>query len=143
MMQAFGAIVAVYARSKVHREMKLCDIESFIGQAVATGQFSLAEATHRQNGLVTPVAAVLWASVSDAIDARISADPEKPFEFAQADWMSGETIWLIDAIGEQAVIGSMLQRLQLTNWKRRKVKMRAQGDGGRVIVHLLMDKADI
>ena len=140
LLQAFGAIVAVYMRSKAHREMRLCDIETVVGAAVSTGQFSLAEATHKQNGIVTPIAAVLWASVSPAIDARISAEPGKPFALTPPDWKSGETIWLIEAIGDQQMLGSMLQRLQTTVWKGRTVKMRAQGEGGRIVAQTLTEK---
>lgn len=136
-MQAFGSIVAVYMRSKVHRALRLADIEMFVGPAVTTGQFSLAEATHKQNGLVTPVAVVLWASVSDAVDARISAAPQQPLSLVAADWKSGDTIWIVEAIGDQKMIGTMLQRLQATQWKGRTVKMRAHGEGGWVVTQVL------
>src|SRR6266850_2043647 len=76
-MQAFGSIVAIYMRSKTHRELRLVDVENVIGPAIATSQFSLAEAAHKENGLITPVAVVLWASLSDALDQEIAAHPEK------------------------------------------------------------------
>lgn len=140
-MQAFGAIIAVYMRSKAHREQRLVDIENIVGPAVTTGQYSLAEATHKQNGLVTPVAVVLWASVSAAIDARISTEPEKPFSLASDEWKSGDRIWLVEAIGNQQVIGTMLQRLQATHWKGRTVKIRAPIGGGRVVTQILKEKS--
>lgn len=141
-MQAFGAIVAVYMRSKSHREMRLADIESVVGPAVTTGQFSLAEATHKKNGLVSPVAIVLWASVSDAINRELSANPAQPPKLAVADWKSGDHIWIIEAIGEQRMLGAMLKQLQASAWKDRSVKMRAREDDGRVAVRSLGPKAD-
>lgn len=140
-MQAFGAIVAVYMRSKSHREMRLADIESVVGPAVTTGQFSLAEATHKKNGLVTPVAIVLWASVSDAIDRELSTNPARPLKLAVADWKSGDHVWIIEAIGEQRMLGAMLKQLQASAWKDRDVKMRAREDDGGVAVRLLGTKA--
>lgn len=141
-MQTFGAIVAVYMRSKGHREMRLADIESVVGPAVTTGQFSLAEATHKKNGLVTPVAVVLWASVSDAVDQKLAAQPAQPLRLATTDWKSGDHIWIIEAIGEQRMLGAMLKQLQDSTWKGRGVKMRAKDGEGRIAVRLLGAKAD-
>lgn len=141
LVQAFGAIVAIYMKSKFHREMRLSEIENIVGPAVMSGQFSLAEATHKQHGLVTPVAAVLWAGVSDAIDARLSAQPEQPMNLTPADWKSGNTIWIVEAIGDQKVVGAMLGRLQESTWNGRTVKMRSQGEGGRIIASTLAKSA--
>jgi len=137
LVQAFGAIVAIYMKSKFHREMRLAEIENIVAPAVMTGQFSLAEATHKQHGLVTPVAVVLWANVSDQIDARISGQPELPMNLAPPDWKSGKTVWIVEAIGDQKVVGAMLGRLQETTWKGRTVKMRSQGEGGRIVATVL------
>ena len=138
LMQAFGSIMAVYLRSKAHPDTKLSDIEVIVGPAISTGQFLLAEATRAQNGLVTPIAAILWACVSPAIDKRIAADPSQPMALTAAEWKSGDIIWIVDAIGDQTTIGAMIKNLQDATWKGRTVRMRAQGEGGRIVAHTLM-----
>ena len=121
--------------------MRLAEIEQFVGPAVSTGQFLLAEATRSQNGLVTPIAAVMWASVSAPIDQRLSATPAQPMNLTPADWKSGDIIWIVDAVGDQQTISSMIKKLQETAWKGRTAKMRAQGEGGRIVAHVLMERA--
>ncbi len=141
LMRAFGSVMAIYARSPVHREMRLCDIETLVIPALTTGQFSLAEAAHKQNGLVTPVSVVLWASVSGAIDERITAAPEQPLAFGAADWKSGDIIWIVEAVGDQKAIGETMSRLQTNAWKGRTVKMRTQGEDGGIVAYVLQQAA--
>jgi len=140
-MQAFGSIVAIYMRSKTHRELRLVDVENVIGPAIATSQFSLAEATHKQNGLITPVAVVIWASLSDALDREISTHPENPLTLKPADWKSGDKVWVVEALGDQQVIGSIMRHLQEGAWKGHSVKMRAKGADGKIGVHVVAQKA--
>lgn len=140
-MRAFGSIVAIYMRSTTHRELRLVDVENIIGPAIATGQFSLAEAAHKESGLITPVAVVLWASLSDALDQAISTHPEMPLALKPADWKSGDNVWVVEALGDQRVIGSIMQHLHQGTWKGRSVKMRTKGQDGKIGVQVLVQKA--
>jgi hemolysin-activating ACP:hemolysin acyltransferase len=141
-MQAFGSIVAIYMRSKTHRELRLAEVENIIGPAIATSQFSLAEAAHKENGLITPVAVVLWASLSDALDQEIAAHPEKPLALKATDWKTGDNVWVVEALGDQRVIGSIMSHLQQGTWKGRSVKMRSKAQDGKIGVHVVAQKAD-
>jgi hemolysin-activating ACP:hemolysin acyltransferase len=137
LMQAFGSIVAVYLRSPAHRDMRLSDIEKLVGPAISTGQFLLAEATRVENGLVTPIAAIAWAHVSDAVDRRIASDPSQPLSLTVPEWKCGDIVWIVDAVGDQGTIATMFKNLQSTAWKGKKVRMRAQAPAGGIVIHTL------
>lgn len=133
-MQAFGAAVAVFMRSKTHRQMRLADIEGIVSPAVSCGQFLLAETTHKQNGLVTPIGVVLWARVSPEIDARIARDLEQPLKLAPSEWSSGDIVWIVEAVGAPPAINKLVQELKETSWKGKTVKMRARDKDNKVAV---------
>lgn len=141
LLQAFGSIVAIYLRSKAHRDMRLSDIENIVGPAITTGQFSIAEIANKKNGQITPAAVVLWASVSPAIDARLTAAPDQPFALAPADWTNGATIWIIEAVGDEKTVGAVIEHLRDTLWKGRTVKLRSVGASGRIETRVLGEKA--
>lgn len=134
-IQAFGAVVAVCCRSKSHRGRTLGDIEQMVRPAILSGQFSLAEATNQKNGMVTPVAAVLWASVSQGVDRRLSSG--EPAKLQAADWKSGNIIWIVDAVGETRMLDAMVKRLRERTWKGRTVKVRARSTNGKLSTRVL------
>lgn len=134
-IQAFGAVVAVCCRSKSHRGRTLGDIEQMVRPAILSGQFSLAEATNKKNGMVTPVAAVLWASVSESVDRRLSSG--EPAKLQAVDWKSGNIIWIVDAVGENRMLDAMVKRLREKTWKGRTVKVRARSTNGKLSTRVL------
>ncbi|MGE0022404.1 MAG: toxin-activating lysine-acyltransferase [Hyphomicrobium sp.] len=139
LLQAFGSVVAVFCRSKSHRARALSDIEQVVSPAVMSGQFVLAEATHEKNGLATPVAAVLWASVSDAVDRRLSSG--EPTRLQPSEWKSGNIVWIVDAVGDTRMLNAMVKRLREKQWKGRLVKVRAKGTNGKFTARVVQAAA--
>jgi cytolysin-activating lysine-acyltransferase len=119
-----GELIGLMARSPRHREHKLSDIRWLVVPAIRTGQYSLATAQSKSHGYTAPVAAVLWASVSDEIDKRISGDLSAPIRLAPREWKSGSNLWIIDAIGDNRLVNEMVKRLQTKEWKGKTVKAR-------------------
>ena len=68
-----GELFGLMARS-LATGPKLSDIRSLVVPAVRTGQYSLASAQSKSHGYTSPVAAVLWASVSDKVDKRLGVN---------------------------------------------------------------------
>lgn len=136
LMRAFGSIITVFARSAAHRTRPLAELEALVVPAITSGQFSLAEATHRQNGLVTPIAAVLWANVSAEVDQRLSAEPER-FHLERQEWRSGDIVWIVEAVGDKEAVARTLQRQKAGMWKDRPVKIRVRDASGRVSIRVL------
>ncbi len=134
---AFGQIVSVILRSKTHRQLPIVWLEQIVAPAITTGQFFLAQVRGKENGVSMPVGVVLWASVSPEVDKRLSETADPFPRLAAADWKSGDIIWLMEAVGEARVMGAMVKRLQTTNWKDRKVKMRIKREDGKFEVKSL------
>lgn len=136
LMRAFGSVLTVFSRSAEHRAKSLAELEAIVVPAITSGQFSLAEATHRDNGLVTPIAVVLWANVSPEVDARLAAAPEK-LTLEPRDWRSGDIVWVVETVGDKSALTQTLQRQKTGMWKERTVKIRARDEDGRLVVRML------
>ncbi len=111
-------------RTPQFKNVPLSSLEQLVVPAITTGQFMIAEAQVKKSGLVTPVAVVLWASVSEEIDRRLSGNGGEPVKLAPKDWKSGDIPWLIIAAGDPRLIKALLQRLQETALKGRPLKSR-------------------
>ena len=138
---AFGQIVSVLMRTQPFNSLPLLAIEPLIAPAVLTGQFMVAEAQSNANGVVAPVAAVLWASVSPEIDRRLSENLDKPVQLAPVEWKSGTIPWLVLAAGDQRLVNSMLAQLQEKGLGGRPLKMRVKGQDGKEAVGTLTASA--
>jgi hemolysin-activating ACP:hemolysin acyltransferase len=137
---AFGQVVNIMMRSPAHKHLSLADLEWAAVPAVATGQFVLAEAQSKSNGIVAPVAVVMWASVSDDVDRRLASTPEMILRLSLPEWRSGPNLWVMDAIGEPRVIGTLIDRLINAEWKGRSAKMRTRSPEGKAVIATLEAK---
>ncbi len=133
----FSEIVSLVMRTKVWRERPIRDLEELILPPLLSGQFSIAEAQSKANGLVSPVAVVLWARVSADVDQRLASQLDQPLRLAPAEWTSGDILWVVEAIGEPKVLREMLKRLAAKDWAGKAVKMRAKGKDGLAAVAVL------
>jgi hemolysin-activating ACP:hemolysin acyltransferase len=134
---AFGEIVSVMMRSEAHRLTHIAELEWLVLPAIATAQFSIADAQSRTLGVTAPIGVVLWASVSDEIDRRLSSNLMRPARLKPEDWKSGDTIWIIEAIGDPRALDSMFKAIAQREWKGRAVKMRTMDEQGRPVVKTL------
>lgn len=119
---AFGEVVSVMMRVAPYKDLPLSDLQSLVFPAVASGQYSIAEAQSADTGMSAPVGLVLWASVSAAVDQELSAARDFPLRLKKEDWTSGDIIWLISAIGDMPVVDAILTRLSETQWSGKPVK---------------------
>jgi len=130
---SFGEIVGLLMRSPQFKNTPLSDLEELVVPAITTGQFMVAEAHVKKSGFITPVAAVLWASVSEEIDRQLSDNPDQSMKLAPKDWKSGEIPWLIIAAGDQRLIKTLVERVQETILKDRTLKFWIADGGGKVV----------
>jgi len=122
---SFGEIVSLLMRTQDFKNMRLTGLEDLVVPAITTGQFMIAEAQAKESGFTAPVAAILWASVSEEIDQKLSKTNGEPVKLAPKDWKSGDIPWLIIAAGDKRLIKAILQRVQETTLKGRPMKFRA------------------
>ena len=121
---AFGEIVSLLMRTPQFKKMPLGALEQMVVPAITTGQFSIAEAQSKKIGFITPVAVVLWASVSEEIDRQLSDNDGEPVKLAPKDWKSGDIPWLILAAGDKRLIKATLKGIQENVLKGRPLKVR-------------------
>jgi len=134
---AFAQIVSLLMQSPLYRHYAIADLEWLVIPPLASGMFALAEAKAQADGPGFPVAAVLWASVSEDVDRRLSENVTAPIRLRPDEWRSGERMWVIAAIGDPRVTQGLLQQLRTTAFKDRDVKVRQAGDGGKLEVRTL------
>ncbi len=124
-----------------HKHYALADLEWMLVPAVLSNQFSIAEARNRDSGPLRPVAAVLWAKVSEETDERLCSDLDRPLRLRPDEWASGDIVWIIDAIGPAKIVNSTVDRMRETVFADRPVKTRALGKDGKRMIRTLEAKA--
>ena len=125
----FGKIVSVLMRSKAHKFLSLADLEWLVLPALSHNQFCIAEAKNESNHTVMPVGLVLWASVSNDVDRKLSENLDTPIKLRPDEWNCGDNIWLVEVVGEAQIINPMLKQLCGTTFNNKPVKFRNSREG--------------
>jgi hemolysin-activating ACP:hemolysin acyltransferase len=131
---AFARIVAILMRSPQYKHLALTDLEWLVMPPLMLGQYAMVDGKFAGVALPVPAAVALWASVSAEVDQRLSASLTAPIRLRPDEWRSGETLWLIDVIGDQHAIPHLMQQLQAGPFKGRAARMRMVGRDGKVVV---------
>ena len=138
---AFGEIVSLLMRAPLYKHYSLSDLEWLVLPALLSGQFSVAVAQSKANGLSAPVGLVLWASVSEDVDRRLSGAPGQPARLAPPEWKSGDILWVIVTAGDGNVVQGLLGQLHKKQWEGRPVKLFARTKDGKPTLLTLNAKA--
>jgi len=139
-MAAFGEIVTVLMRTQEHRGKSLSDLEWLAIPAVTTGQFALAEAQSKINGMMAPVGLILWASVSPEVDARLRSELASGLTLKPNEWKSGDVLWVVEAVGDPKILHAMIQRTAQNEWKGRPANLRIRDKDGAVKAGVLSQR---
>jgi len=145
---AFANIVAVLMRDPGFRNLRLADLEWLVIPPLVAGQWRIAEGivdapgTAPRAGVSTasvrlPVAVMLWAMVTPAVDQRLMQDLDKPLQLRPEEWSGGDHPWLIAAAGNRQSIASLLDQLAADDFKGKPVKFRGNGPDGSVTIQTL------
>jgi cytolysin-activating lysine-acyltransferase len=133
-----GQIVTILMRSAQHRERPLADLEWLVLPAILSGQYRVAQA--QQSGIAVPVGIALWASVSTAVDQRLS-DLSVPWRLQSAEWRSGDIPWLVELVADTSTQQALLKHLGETVFKGRGIKMRVRDADGKTRIGTFKGKA--
>lgn len=131
---SLGAIVSIMMRSKEYRNTKLADIEWIVGPALSADQVAIAEARDPKIGVVAPVAALLWATVSPAVDQRLSNTADATPRLEPKDWRSGDIPWIIAAIGDKRALSALMDQVIKQRFPKTPPKMRVRDKDGKAKV---------
>jgi hemolysin-activating ACP:hemolysin acyltransferase len=128
---SFGDIVNVLMRTPQYRYAFLGDLEWLVVPALASGQASVAEATDKTTGVRAPVAVVLWATVSEEVDKRLSASSAHPPRLRPDEWTSGNIPWLIEAAGEPRAASALLKNIVERRFAKTGLRSVVRGPDGK------------
>ncbi len=129
-----GEIVSILMRSPVYKHFSLADLEWLVIPPVMGNQFSLAEARRGGQSIPVPIAVAFWASVSEEVDQKLSANFTGPLRLRPDEWKSGDILWLIDAVGPAEVLDNLVANLHKTVFKGRPLKIRHRGEDGKPVI---------
>jgi cytolysin-activating lysine-acyltransferase len=130
----FGEIVAIFMRSPQFRTMSVAELEALIVPAVNNNQFFVVESQSKENGVLTPVGAALWATVSAEVDRRLSSNLDQPVKLSPAEWKSGDIGWLVASAGDDRVLSPVLKQICEKALKGAPVKLRTKDKDGQLSV---------
>ncbi len=134
---ALGQITTVAVHSKHHQGLTLSEFRVRVVPAMLAGQFALASRRDEKLGVQTPVTALLWACVSDAVDLRLSGGDSGEIKLDRSEWSNGSNVWIVDVFGDQTMLPGLLRRLGETQWNSRPVKMFVREVDGRSVVRVM------
>ncbi len=110
-----GQIMTVMGADPRYTTLAAGDLLTMILPPVTMGHFAIAKAptklVGRDHSIPAPRAAILWARVSDEVDARLRAAREIP-KLEAWEWNSGPNHWIVHTPGDQGAISPLLSQLQ-------------------------------
>jgi len=136
----FGEIVSVLMRSPHYKHYSLTDLEWLVVPPLLAQQFTLAEARTKEGGIPAPVGVALWACVSDEVDKKLADNIDRPVRLRPDEWSSGDTLWLIDAVGAPEAVKAMVERMGDAVFGGKPFKLRARGNDGKMSVQTIKPK---
>jgi cytolysin-activating lysine-acyltransferase len=134
----FGQIVTILMRSPEHRYIPLADLEWLVLPGVLSGQCRVAQA--QVSGTAVLVGVALWASVSAAVDQRLS-DLSVPLRLQPDEWRSGDIPWLMELVADTRTRQALLKHLGESVFRGRGIKMRVRGADGKAQIGTLKGAA--
>ena len=135
---ALGEIMSVFLQSPAHKSVTLGALSGMVLPAVLTKQFMLARTKSKQGDQPpTPVGVALWARVSDEVDQRLTAEPDKPIVLLPDEWRSGDNYWLVEVAAAHSVAKSMVHDLLKRMPDEQPLKTKIIGRDGKRMIKFL------
>jgi hemolysin-activating ACP:hemolysin acyltransferase len=133
---ALANIVTLMLQSPTHQLLNLSDLRWKVWPPLMLGQLAI-ETKLDQSGSRQPVAAMIWASVSAEVDARLSSNLSAPIQLRPDEWRSGDILWIADIVGDTSIGHALVKKVLLTTLAGRKVRVRSlNGDGKPVLLEI-------
>lgn len=95
-----GEVVLAMNNLPRYRHQAIADIQHLVLHPLMHDRIAIAK-SKTENEIEATAGIAIWASVSDEVDARLREQIKGgvfPVRLQAQDWVSGETIWLLDVI---------------------------------------------
>lgn len=109
-----GQLMSVFCSDTRYGRMQGIELYKRLLPPLSSGQYAIA---HKKidseilgNNLDAPVAAVLWARVSDKVHETLMSKQDIPFLLVN-EWDSGANHWIIDTAGDIKTCGQLIDKL--------------------------------
>ena len=109
---ALGEMTSLLIRSPEHSSYKIADLEWMLVPAILNRQYLIVRSQINQDTVALPGACLLWASVSDDIDAQYRANPGQRLMLDAAQRRSGDNVWITDLVGNRRMLASTIDKLR-------------------------------
>lgn len=100
--ESFGQVVMAMMVLPRYRSQTVADLQHLVLEPLIRDRIAIAYPGGSQDNALADIAGMaIWASVSEAVDARIREQVREgifPLRLKSEDWTSGEINWLIDVI---------------------------------------------
>ena len=131
---ALGEVTSLAIRASQIAQYSIADLEWLIVPAIRNRQFLIVRAPAPQSAVALPSAAILWSSVSDAIDAQLRSVPGQRLKLSAEERRSGDHIWITDLIGHPTLLQEAMRNLVATRFKGQLISYFARNAEGADIV---------
>ena len=129
-----GEMIWLLTRSKTHSFLFIRDLDWYLLPALLKNQYRIYKSKNRLVGLV------LWAYVSQEVDARLAAGISK---LQPGDWQSGDILWIYDVVAPFGKSEGMVTDTLKTALLGKEVKLRrTDADGKSEIITMHENTTD-
>lgn len=135
-----GQITSLMAGSPVFQHAKLSDLSNLVIPAIRCNQIAIAEARDKSGNLV-PVAAVVWANVSEDVDRRLVSQGSYPPRLNAEEWTSGAIPWVVLAVGSEKACQATIAQISQKQLGGRSIKINSEDASGKITVKELSSAA--
>jgi hemolysin-activating ACP:hemolysin acyltransferase len=119
-----GQVVLAMMNLPRYRHQSLGDLTHLVLDPMMRDRLAIAHRTvdGKPQGEDDVAGIAIWASVSDAVDAKITEQVKAgvfPVRLASEDWASGDTVWLLDVIaGDRKAATAVLTNFRQLSGER-------------------------
>jgi cytolysin-activating lysine-acyltransferase len=114
--EVLGEITWLMSQSPLHKQLFISDLEWLVMTPMMLQQFRLFYDQSK------PVGVVLWASVSEEVEARLAAGNAR---MRPQDWKSGDRLWVVEVIAPFGKGEEMVRDLKERVFGEKEMKMLA------------------
>jgi hemolysin-activating ACP:hemolysin acyltransferase len=109
--ETFGKLVMAVMALPRYRHLSLADLQPVLLDPMIRDRLAIAQPRATDAGLADLAGFAIWASVSEAVDAKIREQIRAgvwPVRLAPEDWTSGEINWLLDVIAPDRKVAGLV-----------------------------------